>query len=110
MFRCLRHSSLVSVYLLVTRTIPQVSSSLGSLGPQTVSNMSDSNGSKPVLLARLDFPPYCMKVISERHILIAGGGGSSKTGVPNCIDIYELVYDPVANTGRVNLVTRYDNG
>ena len=74
------------------------------------SKMSDSNGNKPVLLARLDFPPYCMKVVSERHILVAGGGGSSKTGVPNCIDIYELIYDPVANTGRLNLATRFDNG
>src|SRR5699024_11709708 len=60
--------------------------------------MLNSTGCKPVLLARLEFPPYCMKVISERHILVAGGGGSARTGVPNCVNIYELLYDPVTNS------------
>lgn len=72
--------------------------------------MSKSDSNQPVLLARLDFPPYCMKVISERHILVAGGGGASRTGIPNSISIYELIYDPVTNNGRINLATRFDNG
>ena len=72
--------------------------------------MSNSPANKPTLLARLDFPPYCMKVISERHILVAGGGGASKTGIPNCFDIYELTYDPLINSARVTLAARFDNG
>ncbi|KAI2810125.1 hypothetical protein RDWZM_002809 [Blomia tropicalis] len=71
--------------------------------------MSNSPANKPTLLARLDFPPYCMKVISERHILVAGGGGASKTGIPNCFDIYELTYDPLINSARVTLAARFDN-
>ena len=71
---------------------------------------NSGNQHKPTLLARLDFPPYAIKVISERHFMIAGGGGSSKTGVPNCVDIYELIYDPTTNSARVELAARLDNG
>ena len=35
------------------------------------------------LLARVNFPLYCVEMITSRHVLVAGGGGSSKTGVAN---------------------------
>ena len=37
------------------------------------------------LLARSDFPIYLVNSLGERHFLVAGGGGSAKTGVANAI-------------------------
>lgn len=41
-------------------------------------------------LHTVDFPIFYVESISERHVVIAGGGGSSKTGVHNQINIIEL--------------------
>lgn len=35
------------------------------------------------LLARVDFPLYALQTLTNRHILVAGGGGASNTGVAN---------------------------
>lgn len=35
------------------------------------------------LLARVDFPLYTLQTLTNRHVLVAGGGGASKTGVAN---------------------------
>lgn len=35
------------------------------------------------LLARVNFPLYTVEMLTSRHVLVAGGGGSSKTGVAN---------------------------
>lgn len=35
------------------------------------------------LLARVNFPLYCIQMLSSRHVLVGGGGGASKTGVAN---------------------------
>lgn len=35
------------------------------------------------LLARVNFPLYTVQMLTSRHVLVAGGGGSSKTGVAN---------------------------
>lgn len=35
------------------------------------------------LLARVNFPLYTLQMVTSRHILVGGGGGSSKTGVAN---------------------------
>lgn len=35
------------------------------------------------LLARVNFPLYAAEMLTSRHLLVAGGGGSSKTGVAN---------------------------
>lgn len=35
------------------------------------------------LLARVNFPLYALQMLTSRHVLVAGGGGSSKTGVAN---------------------------
>uniref|UniRef100_A0A224YYC8 Prolactin regulatory element-binding protein n=1 Tax=Rhipicephalus zambeziensis TaxID=60191 RepID=A0A224YYC8_9ACAR len=60
------------------------------------------------LLARVNFPLYSINVITERHILVAGGGGKSRTGIPNKIEIYELV--PTKTTCKAEPVTRYPTG
>lgn len=35
------------------------------------------------LLARVDFPLYTLQTLTNRHVIVAGGGGASKTGVAN---------------------------
>ncbi|XP_054165885.1 prolactin regulatory element-binding protein-like [Oppia nitens] len=62
------------------------------------------------LLARVNFPIYSVRTLSERHILVAGGGGPSKTGVANNLDVYELVYDSHSNSCKARLITHYDTG
>ncbi|KAG8182785.1 hypothetical protein JTE90_018658 [Oedothorax gibbosus] len=60
------------------------------------------------LLARVNFPLYAVHVLTERHILVAGGGGSAKTGIRNVIEIYELIND--GSTCRAESVTHYETG
>lgn len=40
---------------------------------------------KDRLVGRVDLPLYSINVISERHIVVTGGGGTAKTGVANKI-------------------------
>ena len=35
------------------------------------------------LVDTTNFPIYAVNVLSENHFMIAGGGGASKTGIPN---------------------------
>ncbi|KAL1396302.1 hypothetical protein pipiens_010618 [Culex pipiens pipiens] len=42
------------------------------------------------LLARVNFPLYAIEMLTSRHVLVAGGGGASKTGVANGFEIYEV--------------------
>lgn len=35
------------------------------------------------ILARVNFPLYAVQMLSNRHVIVGGGGGSSKTGVAN---------------------------
>ncbi len=44
---------------------------------------SSSSESQAELLCRVDFPAYCVSAITDRHILVGGGGGAAKTGVKN---------------------------
>lgn len=60
------------------------------------------------LLARVNFPLYAVHILTERHILVAGGGGSAKTGIRNVIEIYELIND--GPTCRAESVTHYETG
>ena len=62
------------------------------------------------LLVKVNYPIYVCKVLTERHILVAGGGGQAKTGISNAIEIYELIYNSKTNSCRARLVTRYDTG
>lgn len=69
--------------------------------PKRLSYFNDA-----LALTKVDFPIYYMETISERHFIIAGGGGSSKTGVHNQINIFELV--PTGSGCAANLVSRYE--
>lgn len=33
--------------------------------------------------AKVNFPLYAVEMLTERHFVVAGGGGEAKTGVPN---------------------------
>lgn len=35
------------------------------------------------LLAKVNFPPYTLQMLTSRHVVVGGGGGSSNTGVAN---------------------------
>uniref|UniRef100_A0A182SHZ7 Uncharacterized protein n=1 Tax=Anopheles maculatus TaxID=74869 RepID=A0A182SHZ7_9DIPT len=54
-----------------------------------------STARKPTdgLLARVNFPLYAIEMLTSRHVLVAGGGGASKTGVANGFEIYEIYHD-----------------
>ena len=43
---------------------------------------------RPSILLRADFPIYAIKALDSSRFLIAGGGGQSKTGVPNAFVIF----------------------
>ena len=45
------------------------------------------------LFARVDFPLYSIAMVSPRHVLVAGGGGSANTGVKNGYEIFEVTTD-----------------
>ncbi|XP_013115020.1 prolactin regulatory element-binding protein [Stomoxys calcitrans] len=45
------------------------------------------------LLARVNFPLYAVEMLTSRHVLVAGGGGASKTGVANGFEIYEIYHN-----------------
>ena len=46
------------------------------------------------ILKRLEFPAYCVRVLENGLVAIAGGGGVAKTGVANCIEIGTIDFDP----------------
>lgn len=45
--------------------------------------MSSIRRNKDGLLARVNFPLYTVQMLTGRHVLVGGGGGSSNTGVAN---------------------------
>uniref|UniRef100_A0A1B6LG88 Uncharacterized protein n=3 Tax=Graphocephala atropunctata TaxID=36148 RepID=A0A1B6LG88_9HEMI len=45
------------------------------------------------LLARVNFPLYTLQMLTSRHVIVGGGGGSSKTGVANGFEIFELSFN-----------------
>lgn len=70
---------------------------------QTAKRISHFNSA--LSLYTVDFPIYFIESISERHIVIAGGGGSSKTGVYNQINVLELV--PTQGSCSAEIVMKY---
>jgi len=40
---------------------------------------------KGITIASTDFPLYTLRLIGDRHLLVAGGGGAAKTGIANAI-------------------------
>lgn len=61
--------------------------------------------SNALVVHLVDFPIYYIQCISERHFIIAGGGGSSKTGVHNQINILELI--PQGDSCAAELIMKY---
>lgn len=60
----------------------------------------------PVPVARITFPPYIILVLDECHVLVAGGGGSSRTGVANRVEIYRIdSYNKIADR-----ISSFDTG
>ncbi|BES88739.1 prolactin regulatory [Nesidiocoris tenuis] len=55
--------------------------------------MSRSRRNTEGLLARVNFPLYSLQMLTSRHVLVAGGGGSAKTGVANGFEVFEITYD-----------------
>jgi hypothetical protein len=41
-------------------------------------------------IVKFEFPGYVLKHLGLRHLLLAGGGGSAKTGVRNEIQVGNL--------------------
>lgn len=62
------------------------------------------------LCARVNFPLFTVRVLSERHVLVGGGGGEAKTGVSNSIEIYELTASNDGTTCQANRVVHYETG
>ncbi|XP_076291030.1 guanine nucleotide-exchange factor SEC12 [Lasioglossum baleicum] len=60
------------------------------------------------LLARVNFPLYTLQMLTSRHILVGGGGGSSKTGVANGFEIFELSHN--GSQFIAEEVTRHETG
>ncbi|XP_018324563.1 prolactin regulatory element-binding protein [Agrilus planipennis] len=60
------------------------------------------------LLARVNFPLYTVQMLTSRHVLVGGGGGSSKTGVANGFEIFELSHD--GNKFIAEEVIRHETG
>lgn len=50
------------------------------------------------VLRRFDFPAYCIKVLDNSLVAISGGGGTSKVGVPNSIELGIIDYDATTTT------------
>ncbi|XP_014472945.1 PREDICTED: prolactin regulatory element-binding protein [Dinoponera quadriceps] len=67
-----------------------------------------SRRSKGGLLARVNFPLYTLQMLTSRHILVGGGGGSSKTGVANGFEIFELSHNGAHFIAEE--VTRHETG
>ncbi|KAL3990684.1 WD domain G-beta repeat family protein [Acanthocheilonema viteae] len=62
--------------------------------------------SDPLVIARCSSPAYCVQVVGSRHILLGGGGGASKTGVPNNIQTLLLSFDTKSSTDAVEDLPR----
>lgn len=45
--------------------------------------MSSQPDPKGDLAAKVNFPLYAVKMLTDRHFVVAGGGGAAKTGVAN---------------------------
>uniref|UniRef100_A0A0N5A8H2 WD_REPEATS_REGION domain-containing protein n=1 Tax=Syphacia muris TaxID=451379 RepID=A0A0N5A8H2_9BILA len=54
-----------------------------------------SSRNHPTVITKCTSPPYCIKLVGSRHVLIGGGGGASKTGVSNEIQTVLLTYGQI---------------
>ena len=63
------------------------------------------------VLKKLDFPAYCIKHLENGLVAIAGGGGTSKTGVGNSIELGIIEYDATnsSNISSNNKAKQHDD-
>lgn len=60
------------------------------------------------VLARVNFPLYSVQLLTCRHIIVAGGGGTANTGISNGFEFFELIYD--GENFNAKEVLRYETG
>ncbi|CAH1183465.1 unnamed protein product [Phaedon cochleariae] len=60
------------------------------------------------ILARINFPLYTVQMLTTRYVIVGGGGGTSKTGVANGFEIFELSHDGTKFIAEE--VTRHETG
>ncbi|XP_022661661.1 prolactin regulatory element-binding protein-like [Varroa jacobsoni] len=77
--------------------------------PAVNSSSGAKSKDKSKLIGRVNFPLCTIDVVSERHVFVAGGGGRAKTGVPNKMEILEIVPED-AGGFRAETVASYDVG
>lgn len=53
---------------------------------------SSKSKNRGEIIAKCKAPGYCIKCVGSRHILLAGGGGSAKTGVANEIEVSFFIF------------------
>ncbi|VDM58714.1 unnamed protein product [Angiostrongylus costaricensis] len=53
---------------------------------------SASSRTEPPVVVTSKIPLFCLKKLGPRHIIVAGGGGESKTGVLNLMQTYLLTF------------------
>lgn len=66
--------------------------------PQKLSFFRDA-----VVIAMVDFPIYFLTRLTSRHFFVAGGGGASKTGVINQINLFELIPEEFSCAAKLTL-------
>ena len=47
---------------------------------------------KGVTLFSTEYPPYGIYALGDCHLVVAGGGGQAKTGVPNAIVCFIFIW------------------
>lgn len=55
--------------------------------------MAPTGNNSDGLLAKINFPLFTVQMVTSRHILVGGGGGSAKTGVANGFEIFEISHN-----------------
>lgn len=70
--------------------------------------MPPTRRSRDGLLARVNFPLYTVQMLTSRHVLVGGGGGSANTGVANGFEIFEISHD--GDMFIAEEVIRYETG
>lgn len=65
-------------------------------------------GSKSQVITTTNLPMYSIQTFLKNYILVAGGGGSSKTGIANGFEVFKLGRD--GKTMTITKVIRHDSG
>jgi len=63
---------------------------------------------KSQIITTTNLPMYTIQTFLKNYILVAGGGGSSKTGIANGFEVFKLNRD--GKTVNITKVIRYDSG